>query len=835
MKYGRFITHPDLNGAAHPNPWSAGNRVYNSYLVPFDPGDGILSVKREFTPAAGKTVSKIILRATALGIFDIFVNGNRVTCSSDGVDVADEYKPGWTDYRKRVFEFEYDITEYCGEKNIIVAEVSPGWWSGRISFGFYGYRPCAFCGEVETEYLDGECSVIPSDEDWDATVGGPVLRADIWDGEYYDATIPEPSLFPEYHEWKKAVSVSYEGQIEPVIGPRIRTDPSLYLRPLSAVVHSGIEDNGNEFGRIHVLSRKVGDGCEKGILKRDSALILDLGQNMVGRPLIYVKASKGTKICLYFAEMLNRFGDKEHKDDGPEGSMYLQNYRSALARVVYIAKGAEEPEFYFPTHSFFGFRYIEVRADADVEIISVCGEVIRSAVPETGDFFCDNPEVNQLFSNIVWGMRGNYLSIPTDCPQRDERLGWTGDTEVFAGAASYIGNIASFMHKWLGDMRHAQEGYDGAYDNVAPRVFKNIQPGAGWTDAGIIVPFRVWEMYGDKDIIREHYESMETYMRYLERSGYEGPEIQYGDWLCYEKTDKRYIAVCYYYLDAKLMERMSGIIGKDDRADYYGNLADRILEYWKEKYLDGEKLTISSQTGYLLPLAFDMIEGHLKQRFASCLKEKIVSNNYTLSTGFLGTGLLNKTLAKVGLDGLAYSLLLQTADPSWLYSVRQGATTVWERWNSYTVEHGFGDVGMNSFNHYAYGCVAEWMFSGMCGILPDLDCPGFKHFILRPTPDMRSDSEIPEGQKRINIAHASYSAVCCEPGDSIESGWERVNGSIVYTFVIPEGMSARAELICAGMMNVNGLDCSPADLGGKTESGRAIIELKSGTYVIKIK
>jgi alpha-L-rhamnosidase len=834
MKYGRFITYPGLTGAEYSNPWTG--KDFNSYSIPFEPGKGILSVKREFAPEPGKAVDRILLRATALGIFDLFVNGNRVTGASDGVDVADELKPGWTDYRKRVFEFEYDITEYCSgqQTDLFVAEVSPGWWTGRISFGFYGYRPCAFCGEIEIVYADGQSAIFASEEDWDVTIGGPVLRADIWDGEYYDATVPEPSIHPEAHEWKKAEIFAYDGAVEPASGPRIRSDPDLYLRPVSAVLHSGTEDNGTEYGRIRVLGRKVGDGCEKCTVSPGQALILDLGQNMVGRPLLLVRAERGVKISLYFAEMLNTFGDPSRGDDGPEGSMYIKNYRSARARVVYVAAGTGETEYYFPTHSFFGFRYVEVRADGPAELVGLCGEVIRSAVPETGDFYCDDPEVNRLFSNIVWGMRGNYLTAPTDCPQRDERLGWTGDTQVFSGAASYIGNIDSFMHKWLGDARHSQEGFDGAYCDVIPRVFKGMNGNAGWTDAGIIVPYRLWEMYGDTDIINEHYDSMEKYMEYLTRYGYDGPNTAYGDWLSYEPTDKRYIAVCYYYHDAKLMEEMSRIAGRADRAGHYAGLAAKILEYWTQKYRRGDLVSEDTQTGCLLPLAFDMADGAFRDSLVARLRQKIVGNGYTLSTGFIGTGLLCDTLSKVGEDGLAYSLLLQTRDPSWLYSVRQGATTVWERWNSYTKERGFGDVGMNSFNHYAYGCVAAWMFSGICGIRPDRSAPGFSHFILSPTPDLRTDAELPEGQKRIDLARATYEAVSCQAGDRIESGWERVNGDIVYSFVIPEGLSATASLPAGKTFRINGLDCSLSDLGGRVDGGRAELELGPGAYEIVI-
>lgn len=831
MKKGVFITHPDCISREYSHPWK--NMKFNSYECGLEPGEGLLNLKRDFAPEPGRAVKHITVRATALGIFDMFVNGVRIGADEDGYPVSDEYKPGWTDYRSRVFEYEYDITELCGESNLFVAEVSPGWWSGRISFGFYGFRPCAFAGEIEIEYEDGEPEIIASGADWQATVCGPVLSADIWNGEYYDATIPEPSISPEAHTWQPAALYGdYTGQIVPRVGSAIRPRHDLTLRPQSAVVHCGTVDNGSTLGAINVLSKKTGADCERTHLEPGQALILDMGQNMVGRPVLFLEAGRGTAVHVYFAEMLNDSGEPSRGNDGAKGSMYIKNYRSALARLVYIASG-NSTEVYFPTHSFFGFRYIELRADRPLDVLSVAGEVICSDFPETGGFSCDNPEVNRLYSNIVWGMRGNYFSVPTDCPQRDERLGWTGDTQVFCGAASYLADIRPFMHKWLGDARDSQQGFEGAYCDVIPRVFGGNNGNAAWGDAGLIVPYRLWLMYGDEAIIAEHYDSMEYYMQYLERYGLEGPNTAYGDWLNYDVTDKRYIAVCFYAYDAALMEKFSVLLGRGDRAEYYRGLRDRILAHWNEKYFTDGEFVFGTQTSYLLPLAFDMVSGELRETFVAKLRDAIIANDYTLSTGFVGTGILNQTLAKLGLDNLCYSLLLQTRDPSWLYSVRQGATTVWERWNSYTLERGFGDVGMNSFNHYAYGAVAEWMYAGMCGIQPDPDAPGFRHFILCPTPDSRPDSEIPAGQHRIGAAHAVYESVA----GVIESGWDAVDGGFDYCFTVPEDTSARVEIPYGdgNTLTVNGLEFTPEELGGCVRGAKAVFGLDAGEYTVRVR
>ncbi|MBQ0102284.1 MAG: family 78 glycoside hydrolase catalytic domain, partial [Firmicutes bacterium] len=816
MKQGKFITCERLEAKSYEHAWHMHNRLttFNSYEHKLEPGDGILTVKKSFE--IKKKIRRVKVRATSLGIFDMFINGVRIG--------EDELKPGWTDYRIRVFEFEYDITEFCDEKNLFVAEVSTGWWTGRISFGFYGYRVPAFCGEIEITYTDGKREIIASGTDWDSAVTGPVLTAQIWDGEYFDSRIPHAAVKPEAHKWMPAKLFDYEGKIEPARGGSI-----LHLEDISAIsatVHCGTIDNGTDYGEINAVSKKVGDGCETGVLKKGQAMICDFGQNLVGRPIAKIKAKKGTRVELFVAEMLNDSGDKSRGNDGPKGSMYILNYRTALARSVYIANG--EDDYVESRHSFYGFRYVEVRADDDVEIEYVVGARIGSDVYDghISNFFCSDPEVNRLYSNIVNGMKGNYLSTATDCPQRDERLGWTGDTQVFSGAASYIGNTDEFLRKWLCDGRDSQVGSDGSYSDVFPRVLpgENHESNGAWADAAVIIPDVLYRMYNDTDVIKEHYASMESYMKYLTRFGLEGPNISYGDWLNYEITDKRYVSVCYYALDAALMEKYSRILGKTRREAHYRNLFKKLKTYWKKTYVKRGKLTVDTQTGYLLALRFNLVEGAMREKFIKRLEKKIIDNNYTLSTGFLGTGILCQTLDEVGLSDLCYSLLLQTADPSWLYSVRQGATTIWERWNSYTLEKGFGDVSMNSFNHYSYGAVAEWLYSGMCGIRPDPENPGFEtDFVLCPTPDFRKF--IPEGQKRITSAFADY--------DSITSGWEFVNDETVYSFEFYDGLTAHVSVVCPdGKLNVNGLDLDVSELGGRVENGRALFDLKEGYYKV---
>ncbi len=829
MKKAGFVYNAADISKTYGHPWrNPGGMVFNSKSIELNPGSGLSLFRRDFSiPCDAK---KVIVRATSLGIFELYLNGERVGNRSEDGLVYDELKPIWTDFRHRVFEYEYDITEACCSENILVAQVSAGWWSGRISFGFYGFKPRAFACEIEVTLASGESELIY--DDWKTALGGRVLAADLWDGEYYDARRPAPYSEPDKFEWVAALPFTdTDCQPQRPVGEPIRVIREIERVPISATIHRGVDDNGSDFGKIHILSKKVGSRCESGRLSAGESVILDFGQNMVGRPRISLKAGAGTVIKGYFAELLNDSGMASRGNDGPEGGVYIKNYRSALSRLVYVAAGEAE-ESYTPLHTFYGFRYLELTADADIEILSVAGEVLTSDIPETGYIETDNAEVNKLFSNIVWGRRGNYLSVPTDCPQRDERLGWSGDTQVFAGAASYLSDISGFMKKWLGDARDSQVGEDGAYCDVIPRVFagKN-NANAAWGDAGLIVTWYLWLMYRDYDTVAEHYNSMEEYMRYLEKNGLDGPNTAYGDWLNYDATDKRYIAICYYAYDADLMVRFSRILGKGEREAYYSELRQRIGEHFAKKYIVGDELTQKTQTAYLLALKFNLLPDGVRERAIKALERKIIDNNYRLSTGFVGTGILNQTLSEVGLDNLCYSLLLQTADPSWLYSVRQGATTIWERWNSYTKVSGFGDVGMNSFNHYAYGAVAEWMFSRMAGIMPDEEKPGFEHFILSPRPDRRKASELPEGQERIRRVSAYYDS----KRGRIESCWEYENDKFTYRFKVPAGTSARVEfplLAGQGSVNINGLNFTPEELSGEVRSGVLVFRAGPGEYVI---
>lgn len=829
----KWISAPQEQPVSFSNQWEKG--IFNSKAMTITPEKGMATFRKRFV--CSKAVKSASLTVTALGVFDAYINGERVgTKDSGGSITYEEFKPGWTDYTKRVLSFTYDITGFItAGDNDIVARVARGWYAGRISFGYYGYKKRALLAAITIEYADGSSEHICSGEDWETAIAGPVMFAEIWDGEYYDARIADCAKSPDGVTWARAeLNADFNGEVTPAEEPHIRVRRGLGRKPETAVLYNGVIADGTDFGSINIKKTAAGSMCERMRICKGDTLLLDFGQNMVGRPRFTLKAASGVKATVYFAELLNDSGELERKNDGPKGSAYIANYRTALSRIVYIANGEPAGEEYTPLYTFFGFRYIEIEADGDLELCSITGEVIGSDTTETSWLITSNEEINRLYSNILWGQRGNYLSIPTDCPQRDERLGWTGDTQIFCGAAAYNADVNAFFKKWLRDARDSQSEA-GGYCDVIPRVFpkENNDSNAAWGDAGVIVPYKVYQAYGDKTIISEHYPSMEKYMACLASYGLDGLHNAYGDWLAYEPTDRSYISIACYAHNAQLMEKMSAVLSKTPgdyydtrRAEYNRLFADLKAEF-ACRFISGGELKETSQTAYLMALRFNLLPQDMVPQAVAQLEKKLKDNNYTLSTGFVGTGIINQTLSQYGLDGMAYSLLLQTADPSWLYSVRQGATTIWERWNSYTLERGFGDVVMNSFNHYAYGAVCEWMFESMAGIAKDEQSPGYKHFILSPRPDTRNDAELPFGQERITYVKAEYNS----RAGLIKSSWEQKEDRFTYKASIPQGAGATVRLPLAGQgtVLVNG-----RALGGVTISGGfAVFELGAGEYTME--
>lgn len=803
------------------NPWETALGAEDQFAPIVDAG-GIALFRKTFSV---KDLKSARIDVTALGVFDIYINGKRAGLTNGRYD---ELKPGWSDYDKRVLYYSYDIAEYLTDgENTILAAVAPGWYNGRISLGTYGDTHIGFLADIEVADGISERNIV-TDATWEASWGSAIRAADIWDGELYDAneaSLAAISLKKDNLTWNASTEEERSIEITSHIGTTIQTRPELARTPESITIYKGTDDNGSDYGKIHVL--RTGSAPDFSLKEGESAVV-DFGQNMVGWPCFKVSGAKNTTIQFRFGEMLNDSGLKSRGNDNPEGSIYSINYRSAKAKIYYILNG-EGKEYYNPTFTFFGFRYCEITATADIEIESLSAMVVGSANTETGCIETSHPDVNRLISNIRWGQRGNYFSVPTDCPQRDERLGWTGDTQAFCGTASYNADVAGFFHKWLQDARDSQAD-NGMYPDVIPHSRVVGYGGAAWSDAGIIVPYTIWKMYADTDIISEHYDSMEKYMGWLKSRGMAGPNPTYGDWLAYEGTDAKYISICYYALDARYMAIMSDAIGKTERAGYYNALYSEIREAFRANCCtdSGElKPEFRSQTGYLLALRNNLLDEGLRADAVASLKNKIIDNGYKLSTGFVGACILNEILAEEGENNLAYSLLLQTEDPSWLYSVHQGATTIWERWNSYTKANGFGPVGMNSFNHYAYGSVQEWMYRHIAGIETTVENPGFAHPILQPKPDTRTPDEIPAGQEKITWVKSSFNS----RAGMIVSDWDMRNG-FEYNCEVPAASTLYLPVLTDSDKFI--LDGKPRSFSDYEKKGNTIIiELDAGRHCIK--
>ena len=804
----KFITteYEVFNGAI--GPW--GERRPELYQhTDIVAGDGLPYFVKDFTL---DSVEKTVLHFTALGCCDIYINGKRAGLG--------EMKPGWTDYNTRTLYMSYDITDDLTEGgNRILAVLSPGWYSGRISNGTYGSHAPAFAASI----VSGGKEIFFTDESWVSAVGGETRFTDIWDGEYIDAREPSYASMSVYKKAlrgrQKTEIFDYAGEITPFVGPEIRVREKLGVSPARLTVTDGTVYNGTYYGKVNICEDNAALPLT---LKKGQKLTVDLGQEIVGRLRIGASSVRGNVLKIRYAEFLNDSGSTERGNDGPEGSVYTINLRSALGKEFYVFKDKKSVEF-SPRFTFYGFRYAEISAKEDVVITAINGDVIGNDTKETGSVTTSHKVINRLISNIIWGQRGNYLSVPTDCPQRDERLGWTGDAQAFSVTAAYNADVYGFFLKWMQDMRDSQ-GESGGYADINPRLnFCSGDDAVGWGDAGIIIPYNMYIQFGDTRILKEHFDSMKKYVDGLiEKYGMRGPMPRYNDWLAYDYCSGEFLSSAYLVHDLDLMIVCARAIGKDKDAERYESLRKKAYSYFKKNFLKKGKPAGSTQTDKVICLAFDLLDKDIAPIVAQELSEQIKANGDRLSTGFLGTYNLCPALSKYGQDKTAYNLVLQRNEPSWLYSVDQGATTIWERWNSYTKAKGFGDVGMNSFNHYAYGAVGEWMYRFMAGIEPGE--PGFKSILLQPRPDFRSEDELPEGQENIKFVKASYKSA----SGLIKSEWSTENG-FVYRCSVPKGVTAKLLLPATGKkIIVNGKALSKQKYS--LENGKYIINLAQGKY-----
>ena len=749
---------------------------------------------------------------TGLGVYEIFVNGQLI---------GEEFlKPGYTHYAKTKRSFTYDVTAAlqtdAGAENQLSAQVTPGWWADKIHtpHGYEGFlgKKCAFRGVLELTYADGLKKLYGTDlENWKAGIAGPVTHAAIFDGEAYDARIPmgydtvEKLATPE-------VNNEFKGEIVPSAGAEIYLRHDLTLAPVKAYLWKGIEGaKEKEFGKV-IITKEFASG-EEMIVKPGETLVVDFGQNCAGVPSFVFKAAEGTHLSCLPAELLNDGNGAESRGmDGPEGSVHRLNLRIPDSGMMldYIFAGGNDYEAYHPSHTFYGYRFVSITATDEVAIKSLTSIPVTSITKdmETGTLSTGNELINKLIANTYWGQLSNYLSVPTDCPQRNERLGWTADTQVFTETGSFFANTLTFFHKWMRDMRDSQSP-QGGFPSVAPfGQYGNETMRLGWADAGIIVPWTVWKQFGDKQIIEENWAAMDKFMTYVHETKYdfdthraENGNHQYADWLSYEALEAcaglcwgpngllpeaiiyyNYLSVSYWILDATYMADMAAATGRD--AARYHQMAEDGRAYMRQQFMNEDgtfKLDVlnTMQTPALFALKNGMVEGKAKEDMIARLRKNFEEHDNCLQTGFLGTSILMATLTENGMEDIAYELLFQRKNPSWLYSVDNGATTIWERWNSYMVKEGMGPKGMNSFNHYAYGCVCEWIWETCAGIASDPAQPGFKHIIMKPIPD-----------KRLGHISAEYQSAA----GLIKSAWCYEGDQWIWDFTIPEGATASVTL-----------------------------------------
>ena len=764
-----------------------------------------------------KKVTKAIWMTTALGVYELYVNGELV-----GDEIL---KPGFTHYAKTKRSFTYDITpmldKKAGAENMFSVQVTPGWWGDKIITpaghdGMIG-KKCAFRGVLQLTYSDGTTQLLGSDtENWKAGIAGPVKHAGIFDGEEYDAREPQGYLMADQFKTPE-VNTEFSGEILPSDGAEIYLRKDLAMTPVKTYVWKDVENvQEDEFGKV-VISREYATG-EEITLEAGETLVVDFGQNAAAIPSFTFKAASGTMLTFLAGEMLNDGnGAKSRGMDGPEGSVHRDNLRIASAggmKLTYTFADNADFVTYYPHCTFFGYRFASITATDQVTIQSIQSIPVTSITEnlETGVITTGNESINKLISNTIWGQRSNYLSVPTDCPQRNERLGWTADTQVFAETGTFFANTLNFFHKWMRDMRDSQSE-TGGFPGVAPigQYGENMMR-LGWADAGVIVPWTVWKQFGDTQIIDENWEAMNRFINHVNETHYdhtalsaENGNYQWADWLSYEALESHgadafnttpkgrvpspdaitywsYLGASYWLIDAEMMCDMAVATGRD--ATVYQRMINDARTYLKIQFFkpDGSFKTDilnTMQTPALFALKNHLVEGTAKEAIISRLRKNFEEHDNCLQTGFLGTSILMQTLTDNGMSDIAYELLFQRKNPSWLYSIDNGATTIWERWNSYMLDKGMGPQGMNSFNHYAYGAVCAWIWETVAGIAADPKNPGFQHIIMKPLPD-----------KRLGHVDAQYQSAA----GLIRSAWKYEGDQWIWEFTIPQGATASVTL-----------------------------------------
>lgn len=743
---------------------------------------------------------------SALGCFEAYANGRLVSNAEDG-NRCDFLRPGATDREKRRSFLRYDITPYwdCrdGAANTLSAFVARSWFSDLV--GSRTTVKPAFGAILRLEYEDGSAETFTTDETWRGSFDTPFLRAGIYWGEIRDGRIGADAAACA-GAGKCEINTNFAGVVTRMEGPGVSLRRDLALGVASAYVYDAVENASSGcYGRVAIARRW--DGQSPLHLAPGEMLVVDFGQNAAAIPEIAASAPRGTKLTFKGAEILNDSGEKARGNDGPAGSAHRANYRilkddGALAAYIFAGGGIER---YTPSFTYMGYRYAEITATAPTTIHSLCSIPVTSIRKsmERGRFACGDKDVEKLAACALWGEYSNFLSIPTGCSGRDERNGWTADLHVFAAAAYRNADVYSFLEKWMTDMRDAQDG-KGRYPNVAPRQRGNGSGygQCGWGDAGVIVPYISWRMTGRTSIVKRNYDSMRRFLVFQERTKYKtaiAPRapFQFADWLSYEKYEVKrtgsknpspektaywdFLAGCYWLANARMMAEMALAIGESEDSARFAAMAADAKKYIQSEFMkDSGRLPAflrDMQTPHLFALRLGLYDDPaVKKDAIAQLVENIESHGNRLQTGFLGTSILMDTLTEdARRPDIAYSLLLQHGDPSWLQTIDNGATTIWERWDSYTKERGIGPAEMTSFNHYAYGSVVDWLYGTAAGIRPGENGGFDDAFVLAPVPD-----------ERLGWLAAEYKT----KRGTIKSAWKYENGACKWRFEVPEGSVA---------------------------------------------
>jgi len=767
-------------GILQASEWSA------RWIEPNLPGDAPNQpaplLRRAFSVA--RPLASARLYITSHGLYEAHINGQRV---------GNQYlTPGWTSYNKHLQYQTYDVTNLLKQgDNATGVILADGWYRGELTWdrktNLYGNR-LGLLYQLHLNYTDGTSDVITSDTQWKASAGA-IRKTSLYYGEKFDARLDNNTwTTTSFNDgaWRGVTVANVSNaNLVAAYGPPVRKHET--------------------FKAVRIFKTPKGE------------TIMDFGQNLVGWITLHVSGRAGDSVRIHHTEVLDK-----------QKNFYTDNLRAAKQEVLYILKG-QGPETYEPRFTFFGFRYIRVEGyPGTLTPESITATAVYSDMPPTGSFSCSNPLINQLQHNIQWGQKGNFVDVPTDCPQRDERLGWTGDAQVFARTAAYNMNVAPFFRKWLKDLALDQRR-DGAVPFVIPNALdSNAVASAGWADAATIIPSTLYRAYGDTALLQQAYESMKAWATYMEnhsKNNLWNTGFHFGDWLFFRPfddndgrsavTDKYLIAQCFYTHSVQRMLDAAQILGRKADEQHYAALLPKLKEAFVKEYTTSTgRLVSGTQTAYVLALHFDMLPESLRAQAAERLALNVKDYDNHLTTGFLGTPYLCEVLSRYGYTSVAYSLLTQETYPSWLYPVKMGATTIWERWDGMRPDSTFQTPGMNSFNHYAYGAIGDWMYRNITGIREN--APGYKEILIEPQPGG-------------NLTQAT--ATLKSQYGVITSGWKIENGTITVDLEIPANTTAKVLLPNAAGANVTEQNKPLGKTVSANSSGKNLeVTLGSGQY-----